>query len=167
MHGGCRPSCLHARCAVRSMWACGAMRRIVTVGERQTRGASAPNGAGSAVDESPRTARVSVDWFSVTGTWEQASLQRDGKGFSETGRASAARPSGAAWCIRDADEPVSCGKHAGGLSSQVYKQWQMRTMAGMQTVSGNLRWQARRKTYSIARHPMRRIHELLPWNITL
>jgi hypothetical protein len=38
----------------------------------------APNGAGSAVDGPPRSAMVSVDWFGVTGTWKQASLQREG-----------------------------------------------------------------------------------------
>jgi hypothetical protein len=44
-----------------------------------TGGASAPNGAGSAVDGTPRSAMGSVDWFGLTGTWKQASLQRDGK----------------------------------------------------------------------------------------
>jgi len=53
-------------------------------GTANTEGASAPNGAGSAVDGTPRTAMVSVDWFGLTGA-------RNRPVFSETGRASARR----------------------------------------------------------------------------
>jgi len=69
-------------------------------GTANTGGASAPNGAGSAVDGTPRSAMVSVDWFGLTGLGNRPV-------FSETGRTAAAQMSGAGWCIRDADEPVN------------------------------------------------------------
>jgi hypothetical protein len=51
------------------------MRRSVTARGTGQHGSEA-NGAGSAVDETPRTAMVSLDWFGVTGAGGQGSCER-------------------------------------------------------------------------------------------
>jgi len=48
-----------------------------------TGGATAPNGAGSAVDGTPRTAMVSVDWFGLTGGRNRPVFSETGIAFAE------------------------------------------------------------------------------------